>query len=135
MRDKAVIPLFINKALKGEGITLHGTGKQGRQFIHARDLGKAFVKVVDSSVTGIFDLAGNEMITVNMIVERVKRKVPSVKIEKESARKGDIQPIPISSVKVKKALGWKPEVSFNQGFEELFEYYAHNLGKGCYSAR
>ena len=135
MRDKAVIPLFINKALKGESITLHGTGQQGRQFVHARDLGKVFVKLVDSSVTGIFNLAGNELITVKMIVEMVKRKVPSVKIKKEPARKGDIQPIPISSLKIKKALGWKPEVSFEQGFEELFEYYKDNLGKGSYSAR
>jgi len=135
MRDTAVIPLFINKALKGESITLHGTGKQGRQFVHARDLGKVFVKVVDSSVTGIFNLAGNELITVKMIVESVKKKVVSVNIEKEPARKGDVQPIPISSLKIKKALGWKPEVSFNQGFEELFEYYKGNLGKGRYSAR
>jgi len=132
MRDTAVIPLFINKALKGESITLHGTGKQGRQFVHARDLGKVFNKVVDSSVTGIFNLAGNELITVKMIVERVKRKVPSVKIEKEPPRKGDIQPIPIGSLKIRKTLAWKPEVSFDQGFEELFEYYKDNLGKGSY---
>ena len=127
-----MIPLFIIKALKGETITLHGTGQQGRQFVHARDLGEVFVKLVDSSVTGIFNLAGNELITVKMIVEMVKRKVPSVKIEKEPARKGDIQPIPIGSLKIKKALGWKPEVSFDQGFEELFEYYKDNSGKGSY---
>ena len=135
MRDKAIIPLFINKALKGENITLHGTGEQGRQFMHARDLGKVFVKVVDSSVTGIFNLAGNELITVRMIIERVKKKVPSVNIKKEPVRKGDIQPIPVSSLKIKKALGRKPEVSFDQGFEKLFEYYKDNLGKGSYSAR
>ena len=127
MRPKAVIPLFINRALKKETITLHRTGEQGRQFVHARNLGKAFVKVVDSSMTGIFNVTGNEPITVNMIVERLRRRVPSVKIKKEPARKGDIQPIPISSAKIKKALDWKPEISFDYGFDELFEYYRNDL--------
>ena len=43
MRPNSVFEIFIEKARKGEPITIQGDGSQGRQFTHARDIARAFV--------------------------------------------------------------------------------------------
>ena len=41
MRPNSVFEIFIDKARKGEPITIQGDGSQGRQFTHARDIARA----------------------------------------------------------------------------------------------
>ena len=43
----AVIPIFVGKALRGDPITIHGDGKQGRDFVYIADLVRAYLFLAD----------------------------------------------------------------------------------------
>src|SRR5262249_22285389 len=44
-----VIPRFVARALAGEPLQVHGTGKQSRCFLHVKDVVAAMVKLVEQS--------------------------------------------------------------------------------------
>src|SRR6202451_4596497 len=49
-REAAVVPAFVNKALKGEPLTLAGDGSQSRRFVYVEDL-------ADGVALGLSDIA------------------------------------------------------------------------------
>lgn len=121
MRQNAVIPLFINKAKNGEKIILSGDGLQTRQFTYSEDIAKAFEAAIKSNVGGeIFNVIAGETQTIKQIAEMVKVKV-DVEIEYGLSREGDVPPAKVSAEKIRKVLGWSPQVKFNDGFERLFK--------------
>jgi len=123
MRPNAVIPLFIRRARKGEPITIKGTGEQSRQFTHARDIGQAFLRALESDVRGeVFNIVAEEPISIRQLAEMVTERFPA-EVRFEPARVGDIAPARVSSAKAERVLGWKPQVTFRDGLVDLMDWY------------
>src|SRR5438067_6943072 len=61
----AVVPAFIEKAVRNEPITIFGDGRQTRDFIYVNDVvtANAFF-AVNSQATGVFNVAGGRPITI-----------------------------------------------------------------------
>jgi len=119
MRPYAVIPLFINTALKKEPIFLHGGGNQKRQFTHVDDINTAFYKSIIRPVKNeIFNIVSNEVITIKQIAKIIIKKIPTkIKIEKE--RIGDVPSAIICSLKAKKKLNWQAKIKLQEGINFL----------------
>ena len=123
MRDNSVFSIFAKNALSGKGITIQGSGEQFRQFTHARDVAQAFIKAMESEVSGAcFNIVSNEKISIKMLADYISKYVPT-KITFTEARKGDIASAEVSSEKARKILGWAPAVTFDEGIKELIEYH------------
>ncbi len=123
MRENSVFSLFIEKALKGEPIMIHGTGDQYRQFTHASDIGKAFILAIESSVDmGVFNIVNPKPVSIKELASLVVNEIPA-KIEHVSGRLGDIEPALVSSEKATKILGWTPQVDFKEGLLDLIDWY------------
>jgi UDP-glucose 4-epimerase len=69
-----VIPTFVRQALSGQPITVFGSGEQSRCFCHVADIiqGVQALAANDGSVGEVFNLGGNEEITILKLAERVK---------------------------------------------------------------
>jgi len=123
MRPNSVFSIFIRKAMRGEPLTIKGSGEQFRQFTHARDIGYAFARALTSTVRGQpFNVVAEEPVSIGHLAELVARELP-VDIVYEQARAGDVPPSRVSSKKARDVLGWKAEVSFETGLQELIEWY------------
>lgn len=121
MRPNSVFSLFINKALKNEGITIQGDGKQFRQFAHALDIAEAFRLSLESDISGeVFNIVSPEKITIKQLAEMVVTSIPT-KISFGPSREGDISSSTVSAEKAKKELGWEPKISFDKGLRDLIE--------------
>lgn len=128
MRPNAAIPLFINKALRGEEIVLQGGGNQIRQFTHTEDICDAFYKAVTVNIRNeIFNIASPEIVTIKEIAKMINNYIP-VKTKCTPARIGDISPSKVSSEKAKKILKWKAKIRFKEGLKEVINFYK-NSGK------
>lgn len=70
-----VIPRFVQQALKGEPLLVHGTGKQSRCFLHVRDVVGAMVKLIEhpKAVGDVFNLGSQEEVTIEDLARRVIR--------------------------------------------------------------
>lgn len=119
-RPATVTPIFIDKILKGEEITIHGTGSQTRQFIYVRDLAEGNVSCLKSEGENeIFNINGREVIRVIDIVttlEDILGKKAKVKFIED--RKGNYKGRYISSEKAERMLGWKPKYSYREAMEK-----------------
>ena len=65
----SVIPLFINKMLKGENITIFGDGEQTRDFIHVSDLSRIISSsfLVDIPPFSIYNLGSGSSVSINYL--------------------------------------------------------------------
>jgi UDP-glucose 4-epimerase len=121
MRPNSVFEIFIRKALAGEPITIQGDGSQGRQFTHASDIARAFALATRSEAEGMaVNIVSPEMISIRQLAEQVVERFPT-EVEFGDPRPGDVPPSYVSSARAQDILGWKAEVSFEDGMAELFE--------------
>jgi UDP-glucose 4-epimerase len=120
MRPSLVIPIFVRKALNGEPLTITGDGSQHRKFVYVEDLARAHVLALsEAGKNQTFNLDGAERVTILRIAETVMRLTGSMQaIEFLPARSGDYAGVNVSSQKAERLLGWRPEITFNQGMRE-----------------
>ena len=119
MRPNSVFEIFIDRARRGEPITIQGDGSQGRQFTHARDIARAFLAAAKSEVRGMpLNVVSPEMISIKQLADVVTERFPS-EVTYGQPRPGDVAPSYVSAARIEKTLGWKAEVSFEEGMAEL----------------
>jgi len=70
----AAVPIFIDRALKNEPLTIYGDGKQTRDFIFVKDIVAANAHfALNSTATGVFNVAGGKSITIKALAEEIRR--------------------------------------------------------------
>jgi UDP-glucose 4-epimerase len=69
-----VIPRFVTQALRGDPITIYGTGNQTRSFTCVEDVTKGIVALIDEprAVGQIFNIGSEEEVSINDLAKRVK---------------------------------------------------------------
>jgi UDP-glucose 4-epimerase len=121
MRPNSVFSIFIRKALAGEPITIQGSGAQGRQFTHARDIGRGFEAALSKGPSGnTYNIVGERMVSIRELAELVTKILPT-KLTYGEARAGDVPSALVSNAKAKSELGWAPTVDFEEGLRELID--------------
>lgn len=113
-------PLAIGKFLKqrqaGKPLTIWGDGTQTRDFTHVRDVVKANLLAAESDKVGkgeVINIGAGKNFSINKIAELIGG--PTIH---EPARLEPHDTLADNSL-AKKLLGWKPEVSLEEGINEL----------------
>jgi len=127
-----VVPRFVNQALKNEDMTIYGTGKQTRCFLHVKDVIKTLIKLMNSkdAVGQVFNIGSQEEISVEnlakKIIEITKSKSKLVYISYEKAYEEgfeDMQRRVPDTAKVKNLVGFKPTIDLEGIIKSVVEYY------------
>ena len=127
----AVIPKFIKQLLNGETPTIHGDGKQSRDFTYIENVIEANLKACLASEEAdgeAFNIAyGGRKYLIDIYYGLTK----ALQIDREPVfgpeRPGDIKHSNADITKAKELLGYDPEWSFQRGIEEAIEWYKENL--------
>ncbi|OGE37452.1 UDP-glucose 4-epimerase GalE [Candidatus Daviesbacteria bacterium RIFCSPLOWO2_01_FULL_39_12] len=121
------IPNFVKAALNKTPIPLFWKGEQVRDFIYIDDLAKAHTLPLNLSGLHIFNIGTETGVkvtnVVNKIFEILGYKVP---LDDKGERKGDVTELVASAEKIKKELGWSPEISLEEGLKRTIEFYRSN---------
>ncbi len=69
-----VVPRFVGQALRNEPLTIYGTGEQTRTFTYVGDVVQGAIALIDEprAVGEIFNIGGDEEISINDLAKRVK---------------------------------------------------------------
>lgn len=69
-----VLPGFVSQALKGEPITVYGTGEQSRCFSHVADVVESLVRLMraPNASGGVFNVGNDQEISIFALAEKVK---------------------------------------------------------------
>jgi nucleoside-diphosphate-sugar epimerase/UDP-N-acetylglucosamine:LPS N-acetylglucosamine transferase len=115
-REAAVIPAFVNKAFKGEPLTLAGDGSQSRRFVYVEDLADGVALGVEEVARNrVYNLASDENVTIKQIAETVQELIGNVEIVHTPARPGDFGGKIVSSTRAERELGWTAATPFSEG--------------------
>jgi UDP-glucose 4-epimerase len=115
-RPTAVIPIFVSKALRGEALTIAGDGLQTRRFVYVEDLADGVVAAVERGAEGrVYNLAGNETVTIRELAEVVSGLVGDTEILHTPGRSGDFGGAVISNERAAKELGWRASTPLREG--------------------
>ena len=115
-REAAVIPAFVNKALKGDPLTLAGDGSQSRRFVYVEDLAEGVaLGLGELAANRIYNLASDETVTIKQIAETVKDLIGDAEIVYTPARPGDFGGKVVCSERAKRELGWTAATPFPEG--------------------
>ncbi len=119
LRPNSVFRIFIDRAQRGEPITIQGDGSQGRQFTHAHDIARAFELAATASVSGIaLNIVAPETTSIRKLAESIAHRFPT-EVEFGEPRPGDVSPALVSASRADKILGWQARIPFSQGLDEL----------------
>jgi nucleoside-diphosphate-sugar epimerase len=127
-RPDQLFTIALNTIHKHEPLTVYGDGSNSRTNVFVQDAVRAFLMA--ESIEGIHvasDIAGNESRTALEVIQTIARKLgkePSIVHLEE--RLGD-QRTTVGDLKGSyEALGWKPEVSFDEGIVTLVDHFTHH---------
>jgi UDP-glucose 4-epimerase len=89
----AAVPAFIERALKHEPLTIYGDGEQTRDFVDVQTVAAANIFLAtQSAVTGVFNVASGEAITINQIATTIRELAGSrSEIRHAAERPGDVK--------------------------------------------
>ncbi|MBV9464986.1 MAG: NAD-dependent epimerase/dehydratase family protein, partial [Solirubrobacterales bacterium] len=122
-REAAVVPAFVNKALRGEPLTLAGDGSQSRRFVYVEDLADGVALALGAVATNrVYNLASDENVTIKQIAETVKGLIGDVEIVHTPARPGDFGGKIVCSERAKQELGWTAATPFSEGVRRYVEW-------------
>lgn len=108
----AALGVFLAQKVNGKPLTIVGDGTQKRDFTFVTDVVGAFVKAAESNVSGeVFNVGSGKPESVNRMAELVGG-TEKVFLPK---RPGEPEQTFADISKIISALGWKPEVSFEEG--------------------
>jgi len=121
-----VIPSLIAKCNKNLKIDVWGDGSQIRDFIHARDVARAMLFVVENEITEPINVGSNTMTTLKEVVDII---VNNFFIKREvnwdiTKPMGDLIRVLDSSKLVN--YGFKHNVSLKEGIIETINWYTNN---------
>lgn len=124
--DGRVVSNFIVQALRGEDITIYGTGEQSRSFCYVDDLIDGFMALMSSGpeLIGPINLGNPDEFTIRELAEQVKELTGSsseivfkpLPSDDPRQRQPDIS-------QASQTLGWRPSVPLSQGLPRTIAYF------------
>lgn len=120
----AAVPIFIDRAVKHEPITIHGDGQQTRDFIYVKDIvaANAFF-ATQSQATGVFNVAYGQKITIKELAQKIIALTGSKSgIEHAPERRGDVKHS-LADIERLRATGFTPTSNFAEGLAATIQFF------------
>lgn len=120
-----VITVFIEQALSGEPITVHGDGKQTRDFIFVDDVVDANLKAAQTKHVGeAYNIGTGESISIRELAELICDITDAdSEIIHTEPRNGDIDHSEADVTRMQSGLDFEPTVSIREGLERTIAWY------------
>jgi len=121
LRPNSVFRIFIDRARRGDPITIQGDGSQGRQFTHASDIAEAFVLACASDAHGMsLNTVATRSVSIRELAELVTARYPT-ELTFGEPRPGDVPPAAVSATRIAEVLGWVPHTQFEEGLDAFMD--------------
>lgn len=120
----AAVPIFIDRALKNEPITIFGDGEQTRDFVYVKDVAAANAFfATESEEAGVFNVASGKRITINALAKTICDLTGSrSEIRYAQERAGDVKHSWASIDKIRGA-GFVPVENWENNLRETIEFF------------
>ena len=119
-----VIPIFVERLLESQPLTVYGDGEQTRDFVHVTDVARANLLAAQVPGSGTFNIGSGETMSVNRLVGLLGQvSNRSIKVEYQPPRKGEILHACAHIGKAVEVLHFVPTVDFSQGLRDYVAWF------------
>ena len=136
--DGRVVSNFIVQALRGEELTLYGTGEQTRSFCYVDDLVEGMIRLMnveEGAVEGIdvhqpVNVGNPGEFTMKQLAEEVGRAAGiEVKVAYRPLPQDDPRQRKPDITRAQRLLNWEPTIPLRAGLKRTVEYFAERIKK------
>ena len=130
-----VVPRLVGQALRGEPLTIYGTGKQTRTFTYVKDVVDALMGLMESpeAMGEVFNIGGTEEISIEDLAKKIVAKTGSHSkidyIPYEVAFEKDFEDMErrVPGIeKIRKCIGFEPKTDLDGILENVIAYISGN---------
>jgi dTDP-glucose 4,6-dehydratase len=124
-----LIPLMIANALEGKALPVYGDGMQERDWLFVEDYCRAIACVLKGGKPGEIYNVSSGTPTPNLVVIKTILKMlgkPESLIKFVTDRPGHDRRYSLDSSRLRRELGWKAEVGFEEGIRQTVDWYRKN---------
>jgi dTDP-glucose 4,6-dehydratase len=123
------LPLMITNALGDKALPIYGDGKQQRDWLHVEDNCRGILAVLERGKIGeVYNIGGSHVEENLAMAQRLLRLTgkPENLLRYVTDRPGHDRRYALNSQKIESELGWKPEISLEDGVRRTIEWYRDN---------
>jgi len=122
--EAGVVAIFLGRLAEGEAPHIFGDGLQTRDYVYAGDVARATLAAVGHE-GGVFNVGTGDETSVVDLYELCRRVAGSeVEAQEAPARLGELQRSVLDASLAGRELGWRPEVSLEEGLRRTWESIA-----------
>jgi dTDP-glucose 4,6-dehydratase len=124
-----LIPLFITNLIEGKKVPVYGTGNNVRDWLHVADHCRGIYAVLMNGKSGeVYNIGGGRELTNNEITSLILKAMDAdaSSIQYVEDRKGHDLRYSVDWIKIKRELGYEPQVKFEEGLRETIQWYQEN---------
>jgi dTDP-glucose 4,6-dehydratase len=128
LHDGRAVPAFMSQALRGEDVTIFGSGQQTRSFCYVSDLVDGIIRLMESDVNEPVNIGNPHEMTIEDIAKAIIRLTGS---------KSQLvyRPLPEDDPKVRQPditrartlLKWEPKVGLEEGLTKTLGYFKEQV--------
>lgn len=133
-RTSQVIPSIIRRIIElkdGEALSVWGSGRQGRAFLHVDDVASAFVAALErEDLPPVIQIGPDRCTSIRELVETLRDRVAGKHFEityDTTKPEGDLGRCADYSIATRE-LGWHPRVEFEDGLRETWTWIEGEVG-------
>ena len=122
--EAGVNAIFIGLMSEGKAPTIFGDGSQVRDYLYVDDVVRANELALTKGSGATVNLGWGKGVSVNDIVRHLK-EILDFKGDAiyAAGRPGEVQKIYLDATRAGEVLGWKPEVTFDEGLRRTVAWY------------
>ena len=124
-----LVASIVSNLLMGQAVP-YSHGQQIRDYLHVADAATAFVKLLDSKIEGIVNIASGQPIQLNQIVDTITRYLGQPELVQQGAIATPVNEAPLVVADVRRlvqATGWKPFYDLESGLVQTINWWENVL--------
>lgn len=122
--EAGVVAIFTERMLRGQPVTINGTGEQERDFLYVGDCVTANLLALEAGDGREYNLGWGIGTTVNEVYRRLKESTGyPLEAEYGPAKTGETFRIYLDTTLIRKELNWSPQVPLAEGIDRTVEYF------------
>lgn len=129
--DGRVVSNFIVQALRGQELTVYGTGEQTRSFCFVSDLVEGLIRLMNTEAADAHlpvNLGNPGEFTMNELAQEVARACDrAVQIRNMPLPQDDPKQRQPNIERARDLLGWQPRVALREGLQTTVAYFAERI--------
>jgi UDP-glucose 4-epimerase len=122
--EAGVIAIFAKRFLKRESVRIDWDGEQKKDYIFVEDVARANVLATEHGENDIFCIGTGKGVSVNELYNMLATIIGyKPEIVRAPKRPGDIYLSYFNCAKAERVLGWKPQVTLEEGIAKTVEFF------------